>query len=667
MSQHLLFLVVGLGAGAAFAGLAMALVVTYRGTGVINIAQGAMAMWSAFVFDELRRSGTLVLPVGRIDLGDHLATGPALLLALGVAMLIALVLHLVVFRPLRSTPPLGRVVASVGVTIVLQALVLLQFGTERRAVPATLPHSSIKIGSLRFSEDRIWLTLMVVAIAVGLWAFGRFTCTGLATRAAAQDEKGAVLLGYAPDRLAAVTWVLAAAVGGLIAVLVAPTVGLEPTYWTFIVVPALACALAGRMTSVGVAAGAGLALGAVQSEITLLSSRSWWPGWATVGVAQSVPFVVIVIVLFLVGSRLPARGSLTIDPLPKVDAPRPRPGLVALLIGAGVLAVVLTHGSYRFGVITSMIVSVIALSLVVLTGLVGQISLAQAAFAGTAGFALSKIGTTVPFPLSLLGAALIATGLGLIVAVPALRIRGVQLAVVTLAAGVAIEQFVFRNPKLSPATGSFIPAARLLGLDLAVRRGTDLARWQFGVLVLTVLALAALGVANLVRSGTGRAFLAVRSNERAAASVGIDVARMKMIAFAMSAFLAGLGGALIGYSRGQLSADSFGVVVSLGLLAFAYLGGITSIGGALVAGALAPLGLGYVVLDRTFHLGRHYLLLSGVLLVATAILNPSGIAGKTREHVAALRIRIRRARVASVDLPATPAVRNAAAPSGVRP
>jgi branched-chain amino acid transport system permease protein len=132
-------------------------------------------------------------------------------------------------------------------------------------------------------------------------------------------------------------------------------------------------------------------------------------------------------------------------------------------------------------------------------------------------------------------------------------------------------------------------------------------------------------VVLLMRSQVGRTMLAVRSNERAAASIGVDVARVKLIAFAISSFLAGLGGALIGYSRGQLSPESFGVAVSLSLLAFAYLGGITSIGGALLAGAFAPLGIGYVVLDRTLHLGKHYLLASGVLLIATAVLNPSGL------------------------------------------
>src|SRR4029450_12571361 len=116
--------------------------------------------------------------------------------------------------------------------------------------------------------------------------------------------------------------------------------------------------------------------------------------------------------------------------------------------------------------------------------------------------------------------------------------------------------------------------------------------------------------------------------------IGVDVAAAKLMAFGLSAFLAGLGGALIGYSRGQLSADSFAVSLSLTLLAFAYLGGITSVGGALVAGALAPLGIGYVVLDRTFDLGRHYLLVSGILLVATAVLNPGGIAGTVRGRLA---------------------------------
>ena len=630
MDQHLLFLIVGLGGGAAVAALAMALVTTYRGTGVINIAQGSMAMWAAFVYDELRRTGDLVLPIGKVHVGVDIGGWAAAATGVLSAAAVALLLHLSVFRPLRAAPALARVVASVGVALVLQALALLRFGTTRRAVPALLPNDPVEVRSIAFSADRLWLAGVAAGLAILLWAYGRFTRAGLATRAAAQDEEGAILLGHAPDRLAGLTWVLGAVIGGVLAILASPTTGLDTISWTLLVVPALACALVGRLESIGIACAAGLLLGAIQSEITLLSSRTWWPDAATVGVAQSVPFMVIVAALFLAGRSLPDRGSARLDPLPPVVVPRARPLPAAGVVALGAAGVLLTTGTYRFGVITSMIVALIALSLVVLTGLVGQISLAQAAFAGSAGFTLSKLGTAVPFPLSMLVAATVAAGLGLLVGIPALRIRGVHLAVVTLAAGVAVEQLVFRNPELSSATGNHIPDPSLFGIDLAVRRGADIARWQFGFLVLAVLALAALAVSNLARSGTGRALLAVRSNERAAAAVGVDVARTKLLAFTISSFLAGLGGTLLGYSRGQLSADSFGVVVSLSVLAFAYLGGITSVGGALVAGSLAPLGIGYVVLERSLELGDRYLLVSGLLLLVTAVANPGGIAGRTR-------------------------------------
>jgi ABC-type branched-subunit amino acid transport system ATPase component len=133
--------------------------------------------------------------------------------------------------------------------------------------------------------------------------------------------------------------------------------------------------------------------------------------------------------------------------------------------------------------------------------------------------------------------------------------------------------------------------------------------------------------------------LAVRSNERAAAAVGVSVSATKLLAFAVASGLAGMGGCFIGYSRGQLSAESFSVFTSLTFLAFAYLGGITSVGGALVAGLSAPLGLMFVVMDRNVDLGQSYALLAGVGLVTTAIFNPQGVAGKTAEGFAESRQR----------------------------
>jgi ABC-type branched-subunit amino acid transport system ATPase component/ABC-type branched-subunit amino acid transport system permease subunit len=313
-----------------------------------------------------------------------------------------------------------------------------------------------------------------------------------------------------------------------------------------------------------------------------------------------------------------------------------------LLFGVcGIILMALLGGSYRFGLMTSLIVSMIMLSLVVLIGLVGQISLAQAAIAGTAGFALSKFSSVsgLNFPLGLILSVLVSIVVGVVVGIPALRIRGTQLAVVTLASGLALEKFVFRNSSFVSPSGSLISKPTIFGLDLGVREGRNIARLSFGILVVIFVTLACIMVTNLIRSGTGRRMLAVRSNERAAAAVGVSVSATKLLAFAVASGLAGVGGCFIGYSRGQLSAESFSVFTSLTFLAFAYLGGITSVGGALVAGLSAPLGLMFVVMDRNVDLGQSYALLAGVGLVTTAIFNPQGVAGKTAEGFAESRQR----------------------------
>src|SRR5439155_24664740 len=152
--------------------------------------------------------------------------------------------------------------------------------------------------------------------------------------------------------------------------------GLNPINYTLFVVPALAVALVGRLTSLGVVCGAGLALGAFQSEIQFLTSKSWWPRWGVAGLADAVPFIVVIVTLFALGTRLPTRGALETLDLPDVYRPRNRPQWVIPLVIIGALLLTFTKGSYRFGVITSLIITIVALSLVILTGLVGQISLA---------------------------------------------------------------------------------------------------------------------------------------------------------------------------------------------------------------------------------------------------------------------------------------------------
>ncbi|WP_419842767.1 ABC transporter permease subunit [Candidatus Poriferisodalis sp.] len=646
MDHYLLFAIVGLGFGCVYAALSLGVVITYRGTGIINFATGAMAMWGAYVYDELRRTGDLVLPIvlvrHRVGLGGAAGSVPfalAMVLAVLSCSLVGLIVHFGVFRPLRRAPILARVVASVGVLLAIQALIVMHFTNAARVVAPILPNESVSFGGTSFSRDRLWLTAVVLATTVAAGAWFRYTRLGLATRASTENEQAISLARYSPQQLAGATWVLSSTVAGFLVILTSPIVTLNPLTYVLAIVPALAAAVIGRLRSIAVTVAAAFGLGIFQSIVVYQTSSPWWPDWAITGISHALPFGVIVIALYGLGNTLPARGAVETDPLPEVTRPPMRPSVVAAFVAAAGVLMVVAQGSYRIGIITSMTMTVVMLSLVVLTGLVGQISLAQAAIAGAAGFALSKLGDAldVPFPFSLLAATLAATGFGVVVGIPALRIRGAQLAVVTLSGAVALEEFVFRNPSISGLFGSPISDPTLLGWNLGIRDGRNLARLEFGFLVLAVVAACTVAVGNLARSATGRRFLAIRSNERASASIGISVTGTKLLAFAVASFLAGLGGSLIGYSRGQLSADSFAVLIGLSYLALAYLCGITSVAGAIVAGLFAPLGIVYIAVDRIAPLGRWYQFVAGVALVLTAIFFSEGIAGAYRQNLHRLK------------------------------
>ena len=657
MTTFIEFAALGLGLGAVYIGLSTGLLLVYRATGIINFAQGAMAMWGAYVFTVLLDDGELVLPIGRLYFPEP--PGVAVSLAIGLlnALLLGVIAHYLVFRPVRRAPALAQVVVSIGLMIALQALAVIRFGPNSIPVESILPTGNVEVLGARLGVRELMMTAIMIALAALVWAYLRFTHSGRATRAASENERGAVLMGFAPDRLALIAMVIGALVSTSAVIMGGSLTGLSPANYTLLVVPALAVVLIARLESIGLAVAGAIGLGIIQSELSLLATRNWWPQWAQSGLDQVLPFLLVMIILFAFGKRLPARGSLQSVRLPDVVVPRIVPWKMAALIGIAVVCLVTFTPTYRFGLTTSLIIAMLALSYVVITGYLGQISLAQSAFAGAAGFTLSKVTANwdVPFPIAIIGCALVAALLGMLVALPAFRIRGVQLAIVTIAAALAIERFVFDNYSITPPTGNPIGRPTLFGIDFGIREGRDLARLEFSLMVLAVLVLVILLFVRIARGDTGRAFLAVRANERAAASVGIDVRRTKLIGFGLSAFIAGIAGCLIGYSQGQLSADSFSVVVGLSVLAVAYLGGITSFGGAIVAGILGPLGLVYTAMHALFDMGNAYQLVTGIGLILTAILNPSGIAGETRHQVEWVKSKLAGSRRTGGPPPAEPA------------
>ncbi|MCB0984928.1 MAG: branched-chain amino acid ABC transporter permease, partial [Ilumatobacter sp.] len=406
-------------------------------------------------------------------------------------------------------------------------------------------------------------------------------------------------------------------------------------------IPGLGAALVGRFRSIGVTVAVGLLIGMVQSAFTKLQvDLTWFPKY---GAREGLPFLVIIVTMAVRGERLPGRGSTDRWKLPAVPPARLTPLSVLVPVMAAVVGLLAFGPLWRGAIMTSLIAMVLALSLVVLTGFAGQASLAQMAMAGVAGFALSKVATGwgVPFPLAPVLAALVATVFGVLVGLPALRVRGTNLAIVTLAGGVAITEFAFKNPDIVgdiTSGGAKVPNPSLGGWDFGLILGTNPSRPVFGLFLLAVTVVLAVLVANLRRSGSGRRILAARSNERAASAVGIDVARTKLQAYAISSFIAGVGGCLIAYRFGSVSDSSFGVVASLTAVSFAYLGGITSISGAVTAGLLASSGVAFFAMSQlTGKVGTWEAFIGGVALIVMAVTNPEGIAGGIRARAALRR------------------------------
>lgn len=623
MEQLLLFVVLGLGAGAAYALLALGIVVVYKGSGVVNVAHGAIAMFSAFVCSAL--------------VGDGVPEPVALLLTCAFAAVGGIGVYLLVMRPLRNASALSQVVASIGLLLTLNGLAVLLWRDSMASgqqAAILLPSTSIELFGVSFGVDRLYLLGTVVALTVLLSLTYRRTGFGLATRAAAESERAASLLGISPDRVATINWALGCGLAGLSGALIAPISGLNVTALTFIVLPALAAALVGSFTSFTLTAATGVVLGVGQSVVTGF--------WTLQGVSVALPLLVVVIAITVTGKRIPLRGTLA-PPRPARATDGRVTRLWLVLLPVLVLGSILVAGRQLTAAITaSMIAVVVALSLVVVTGYVGQANLAPLTFAAVGAFGASLLGTGLglPFPVPIVLTALVTMLVGALIGLPALRIRGVNLAVVTLGTGIAVDAVVFQNYEVSGGqTGRLVPPPSLFGVSLDAATKPV----AFAVMVAVVLGVVTLAVANLRRSGVGRTMLAVRANERAAAAAGVGVAGIKIYAFALSAAIGSIGGGLLAYQAGATSGNNFVTALSLSVVALTFIGGIAAISGAYIAGFLATGGVFFVLLNQISGIGGYWDALTGLLLIATVVTQPDGIALKNQELKAALRTRLRRA------------------------
>ncbi len=643
MDALLIALIAGIGAGALYAMLGSGIVIAFRGSGVINFGHGAVAGYTAYTFDELRESGSLYLPwfdpipefgflktlklsniPVRIDIFDNVAfdNKPNLALTIFICLLMSaflgLLMHFLVFRPLRNSPILGKVIGSIGVFLYLSSMIVVNFGGQNRGDEgfsgfnntAEPVRNFLGLGGT-IPRSNFYLFGAAIVMAIIIWGLYRFTKFGIATRAAEENEKGAALLGYSPQFLAGANWVLASITAGVAGILFIHKT--QPAQIALFVVGGLGAALFGNLTSIPGATLGGLFLGMIASGGVELTTNDWWPSILPgEGVRNFMPLLLIIVVLYLRGDKLPIRGSISIGRQPRA----PSTNNVAIgAIGAVGIALLLSNifvSKWESVLSTTLIAIVFMYSLTVLVGFLGQISLVQWSISGLAAYAMIRLmadGTKIrdtdfvtntgwgwPTILAFFGAIVVAVICGLLIGLPALRIRGVQLAVVTIAAVIAIENLLLRNPPLmGDGSVSVNPTPKpswfgqYVGGFNPVTARNDY--WKFSLFLIITAALLGIAVANLRRGQIGRRFLAIRANERAASAAGINVANMKLLGFGISSGIAAIAGCLLAYKLPGLQETQFEVFGGLALLAFVYLGGITTIWGAIVGGCLMAGGL----------------------------------------------------------------------------
>ncbi|MGH9230994.1 MAG: ATP-binding cassette domain-containing protein, partial [Acidimicrobiales bacterium] len=456
------------------------------------------------------------------------------------------------------------------------------------------------------------------------------TLFGLATSAVAENRRVAAGAGWSPSRIELLNFAVAGGLSALAAILLAPIVTLNAAVLSIAVIPALAAALVGRFSSFGVTVLAALGIGIVQSEISLfqpdIADALGVSAASLTGLVQAVPLAIILGYMVLTGrSRLQRGETLARMPLSGSGRVSLLPLAVGVVVGAGLLVSV---EDWTDALITSFALAIIVASVVVVAGYAGQLSLCQIGLAGVGAWVAARLVSANgwPFELAWLTAVVVTALVGIAVALPAVRTRGTSLAVATLALALMFNSLIFTNTAVTGGVrGLPVDGVSVLGLDLDPVDHPE----RYGGFVLVVLVLVGLVVANVRRGRVGARLLAVRSNERAAASLGIGVVGAKLYAFALAASIAAVGGVLLSMRQANVGFGQYGVVGSVLLVQYAVVGGIAWVAGV-VSAAGAPGALGTEIFTDLLPDGSDVVswlaVLSGVSAVLVLRLAPDGIA-----------------------------------------
>jgi len=610
------FIVIGLVSGSVYGLAGVGLVLTYRTSGVFNFAHGATAAATAFLFYQLWTVNGLRWPL-------------AFLLAVCVFGPLAGLFLEVIARSLTNAPTSARVVATLGILVAVQQLLVLKFGAATLQLPVFLPVGLVKVAGVYVGVDQIVVMVVALVGTVGLSAMLRFTRLGLQMRGVVDNTDLLALTGTSPKQVRRASWCIGSAFGGLSGVLLAPSIGLDAFILTLLVVNAFGAAALGLFRSLPLTYVGGLVIGVGGA----LATKYVGSTPSLIGLPPSFPFIVLILILLLV----PRRRLVDVSAERRPAAPQK--GMLSgnarrfvIVLSILCLALVPQFAGTKLIVYTTGLVFVmIFLSLVVLERFSGQLSLSQLAFVALGGTTFATlVSRDVPWLFAVLLAGFIVLPVGAVLAIPAIRLSGLYLALATLGFGLVMSNLVYGSGLMFGAGPVNSPRPGLAESDTA----------YYYVALLFVLAVALLVM--LVRSSRlGRLLRAMSDSQVALATHGMNATVVKVLAFCISAFIAGLAGALLGPVTGQLSPTAFGVFPSLLLVViFALQSPLPDIPAAFAAAA------GMIVVPS--YIGSETLtdwlpVVFGVAAVGVALMQASGQqADGGNEEVSVTQERLRR-------------------------
>lgn len=596
MSSLLPFLVVGVVTGSLYGLAGVGLVLTYRTSGVFNFGHGAIAAAAAFVFYDLHVSHGWPWPVAALVVLALFAVAGAVLLE-------------PLTRAVMNAPASLIVTLTVGLFLAVDGLLLVVYGDVTRSFPPFLPQHGFDLDGVLITWADVISSALVLALSLGLYAFLRVHRLGVAMRAVVDVPHLVGLTGERPKRVRALAWGLGSVFAALSGMLLAPTLGLDATLLTLLVIQAFGACAIGMFSSLPLTYLGGIVVGVIASVATKYFTTGPFGG-----LPPTIPFLILIVVLLVIPARRLPGGPALVRGISQAARPFNRPRAALVGAPAAGLLIALPHlvGAYLPVWTAALSYVVIFGSLALLVWTSGQISLCQMAFVAIGSTTMGHLTSDgVPWLAALVLAGLAAVPVGALIVIPAIRMSGIYLALVTLGFGVLMQDVVFPS-FLMFGSGLTVDATRPQWWFVHGASDT----WYFYA-CLAVAAVCCAVMVGMQRSRLGRLLRGLSETPTMLVTHGLEVNLTRLIVFCVSAFFAGIGGALMISQFSAASGSAYGPVQSLVLIAVLAICGTRLFRTSVLAAALIAVVPGYLT---KFNTDQQTLLFGVAAMIASLVL-----------------------------------------------